>query len=68
MNNKYRDKIVEYLDHENEPVVRAMSGALCNLALNPEYATELGESSRAVLVCVTPRSVASGLQLVISSD
>ncbi|XP_024115640.1 catenin delta-1 [Oryzias melastigma] len=54
MNNKYRDKIVEYLDHENEPVVRAMSGALCNLALNPEYATELGTTALPKLLSKLP--------------
>ncbi|RVE75833.1 hypothetical protein OJAV_G00002850 [Oryzias javanicus] len=54
MTNKYGDKMVEYLDHDNELVVQAMSGALCNLALEPLNATELGVNAVPKLLSKLP--------------
>ncbi|XP_004066190.2 catenin delta-1 [Oryzias latipes] len=42
MEQKSYEKMVKHLDHENELVIQAMSGALCNLALDPLHTTELG--------------------------
>lgn len=55
MEQKSYEKMVKHLDHENELVIQAMSGALCNLALDPLHTTELGESQRAVLLDVMER-------------